>query len=63
MVQLQGEHGSAFSYKTVNTDVLGWIIARASGRNVAQLLSERIWSRVGAEQDWTPSVRRLPAEV
>lgn len=50
-VQLQGEHGSAFSYKTVNTDVLGWIIARASGRNVAQLLSERIWSRLGAEQD------------
>ena len=49
-VQLQGEHGSAFSYKTVNTDVLGWIIARASGRNVAQLLSERIWSRLGAEQ-------------
>ncbi len=30
---------------------LGWIIARATGRNVAQLLSERIWSRLGAEQD------------
>lgn len=50
-VQPQGEHGKAFAYKTVNTDVLGWIIARATGRNVAQLLSERIWSRLGAEQD------------
>ena len=50
-VQLQGEHGSAFAYKTVNTDVLGWVIARVTGRNVAQLLSERIWSRLGAEQD------------
>ncbi|MCE6976204.1 class C beta-lactamase-related serine hydrolase [Pseudomonas frederiksbergensis] len=50
-VQLQGEHGSAFGYKTVNTDVLGWIIARVTGRNVAQLLSERIWSHLGAEQD------------
>jgi CubicO group peptidase (beta-lactamase class C family) len=50
-VQPQGEHGNAFGYKTVNTDVLGWIIARATGRNVAQLLSERIWSRLGAEQD------------
>lgn len=50
-VQLQGDHGSAFAYKTVNTDVLGWIIARATGRNVAQLLSERVWSRLGAEQD------------
>ena len=50
-VQAQGEHGKAFAYKTVNTDVLGWIIARATGRNVAQWLSERIWSRLGAEQD------------
>jgi len=50
-VQSQGEHGQAFGYKTVNTDVLGWVIARATGRNVAQLLSERIWSRLGAEQD------------
>ncbi len=50
-VQPQGEHGKAFAYKTVNTDVLGWIIARTTGRNVAQLLSERIWSLLGAEQD------------
>ncbi|WP_448145670.1 serine hydrolase domain-containing protein [Pseudomonas silesiensis] len=50
-VQLQGEHGRAFAYKTVNSDVLGWVIARVTGRNVAQLLSERIWSRLGAEQD------------
>ncbi|MFC6300909.1 serine hydrolase [Pseudomonas sp. CCM 7893] len=50
-VQPKGKHGRAFGYKTVNTDVLGWVIARATGRNVAQLLSERIWSRLGAEQD------------
>jgi len=49
-VKQRGEHGRAFGYKTVNTDVLGWVIARATGRNVAQLLSERIWSRLGAEQ-------------
>ncbi|NNG60769.1 serine hydrolase [Pseudomonas fragi] len=46
-----GEHGQAFAYKTVNTDVLGWVIARVTGRNVAQLMSERIWQRLGAEQD------------
>ncbi|WP_176664371.1 serine hydrolase [Variovorax sp. SG517] len=50
-VQPEGRHGEAFGYKTVNSDVLGWVIARATGRNVAQLLSERIWSRIGAEQD------------
>jgi len=50
-VQAQGRHGEAFAYKTVNTDVLGWVIARATGQNVAQLLSQRIWSRLGMEQD------------
>lgn len=50
-VKPRGAHGQAFGYKTVNTDVLGWVIARATGRNVAQLLSERIWSRLGSEQD------------
>jgi CubicO group peptidase (beta-lactamase class C family) len=50
-VQPEGRHGAAFGYKTVNSDALGWVIARATGRNVAELLSERIWSRLGAEQD------------
>lgn len=50
-VKKQGEHGAAFGYKTVNTDTLGWIIARSTGKSVADLLSERIWSRMGAEQD------------
>lgn len=47
----QGEHGPAFGYKTINSDALGWVIARASGKSVADLLSERIWSKIGAEQD------------
>lgn len=50
-VRKQGAHGAAFGYKTVNSDALGWIIARTTGRSVADLLSERIWSRIGAEQD------------
>lgn len=50
-VQPLGEHGRSFGYKTVNTDALGWVIARVTGRNVAELLSERLWSRLGAEQD------------
>ena len=50
-VRPAGEHGEAFAYKTVNTDVLGWIVSRVSGRAVTELLSARIWSRMGAEQD------------
>ncbi|MEM6937794.1 MAG: serine hydrolase [Pseudomonadota bacterium] len=50
-VRPAGEHGQAFAYKTVNTDVLGWIVSRVSGQEVTELLSERIWSKIGAEQD------------
>ena len=55
-VQPEGVHGEAFHYRTANTDALGWVLARVSGRSVAQLLSERIWSRLGAEQDAYMSV-------
>lgn len=50
-VKKEGRHGEAFGYKTVNADALGWIISRASGKSVSQLLSEKIWSRLGMEQD------------
>lgn len=55
-VQPEGAHGEAFHYRTANTDALGWVLARVSGRSVAQLLSERIWSKLGAEQDAYMSV-------
>jgi len=50
-VQKQGEHGHSFGYKTVNTDVLGWLISRVTGRPVTEVLSERIWRKMGAELD------------
>ncbi len=50
-VRQKGQHGAAFGYKTVNSDALGWIVARVTGKDVASLLSERLWSRMGAEQD------------
>lgn len=55
-VKPEGRHGQAFGYRTANTDALGWVIARASGQSVPELLSERIWSRLGAEQDAYMSV-------
>ena len=50
-VKQNGDHGEAFGYRTINTDALGWIISRVTGKDLAHLLSERIWSRIGAEQD------------
>lgn len=47
----QGPHGAAFSYKTVNTEVLCWVMKRVTGIPLAELLSQRIWTRIGCEQD------------
>jgi CubicO group peptidase (beta-lactamase class C family) len=47
----EGEHGKAFAYKTVNTDVLGWLIRRATGQSVSDVLSTRIWQKLGVERD------------
>ncbi|MFZ1470514.1 MAG: serine hydrolase [Paracoccaceae bacterium] len=50
-VEKAGSHGDAFGYKTINSDALGWLIARATGKSVAALLEDRIWSRIGAERE------------
>lgn len=50
-VRKEGAHGKAFDYKTVNTEVMAWVMARATGRSFAQLLHERLWAPLGCEED------------
>ncbi|MFT4192472.1 MAG: serine hydrolase [Comamonas sp.] len=47
----EGQHGAAFSYKTVNTEVLAWVLARVTGLRPADLISTRLWQPMGAEHD------------
>lgn len=49
-VQRDGEHGNEFHYKTINSDMLGWIVSRVTGKSVTQLTSEVLWRPMGAEQ-------------
>ena len=46
-----GEHGVGFVYRTVHSEVLGWIVSRVTGKHFADLMSERIWTRLGMEED------------
>lgn len=62
MQEKQGEHGKAFAYKTVNTDVLAFIVRRASGATLSDLLSERIWAPMGAEEDSYYHIDRIGTE-
>ena len=45
------KHGERFTYISCNTDVLGWVIERATGKRLPDLLSELIWSKLGAEEN------------
>ena len=47
----EGEHGQAFAYKTVNTEVMCWVMKRVTGQGLAEMLSERIWQKLGCEED------------
>ena len=42
------EPGKIFAYYNVNSELLGLIIERATGKRYAEYLSEKLWSRIGA---------------
>jgi hypothetical protein len=49
-------HGDLFHYASINTDVLGWIVERVAGRRFVDVMSDLVWSRLGAEHDALLSV-------
>lgn len=55
------EHGGAFSYISPNTDLMAWVIERATNTRYADLLSEHLWSPMGAERNAYITVDRLGA--
>ncbi|MGO8955920.1 MAG: serine hydrolase domain-containing protein [Streptosporangiaceae bacterium] len=46
-----GEHGGPFRYRSILTDVLGWVIERAGGARLHELIAELLWQPMGAEFD------------
>lgn len=50
-VRKAGEHGQGFTYKSVNTEVVGWLISRVAGKPLGQVISERFWAPMGMERD------------
>jgi CubicO group peptidase (beta-lactamase class C family) len=46
-----GPHGGEFSYRSADSDMLGWACERASGARIADLVSALIWQPIGAERD------------
>jgi len=55
--------GTKFSYASAETQVLGLVLARATGRPVAEYLEQKIWQPIGAEADATWLVDRSGQEA
>jgi peptide/nickel transport system ATP-binding protein len=47
----QGPHGGPFEYRSILTDVLGWVLERAGGDTFAALMARHLWQPMGAERD------------
>jgi CubicO group peptidase (beta-lactamase class C family) len=46
-----GENGKSFLYLDQNAILIGWVMERATGEDLPDLLTEHIWAKLGAEQD------------
>ena len=44
-------HGETFLYVSPNSDLLGWVLERASGMPFAALMSQKLWQPLAAESD------------
>jgi hypothetical protein len=56
-----GADGGPFHYVSTNTDLLGWILERASGIRFADLLSNLLWKPMGAQSSAYITVDRFGA--
>jgi CubicO group peptidase (beta-lactamase class C family) len=45
------EHGASFRYRSIETDVLAFVLQRATGVSLADLVSRELWAPMGAEED------------
>ena len=57
--RLPGPHGEVFRYRSPNSDMLGIIVERASGRRVSELMQERLWAPLGARGTVAVTVDRV----
>jgi CubicO group peptidase (beta-lactamase class C family) len=46
-----GPHGGPFRYRSILTDVLAWVIERAGGARLHELITRELWQPMGAEFD------------
>ncbi len=61
LTKSSGPHGGPFNYVSPNTDLLGWVIERATGQRYVDVMSELLWRPLGAARSAYITVDRLGA--
>lgn len=51
LTEQERPHGELFQYRSIETDVLGFVMERVSGLPLAELVSTELWAPMGAEED------------
>ncbi len=44
-------HGASFRYRSIETDVLSFVLQRAAATRLAELVSRELWAPMGAQED------------
>ena len=54
------EPGTTRTYSSINTDILGEVVANATGYTLSVYMREKLWSKIGVENDayWTLSNKK-----
>ena len=47
----KGEHGGDFHYVSLDINVLGWAMERATGARLPDLIRDELWSKLGGEHE------------
>jgi len=50
-LQNDGPHGGPFHYRSILPDVLAWVLERAAGTRLHELIARKLWQPMGAEFD------------
>ena len=61
LTEPDGRHGQRFHYVSTNTDLLAWVIERATGERYADAMGRLLWGPAGAERPAYITVDRLGA--
>jgi CubicO group peptidase (beta-lactamase class C family) len=50
-LKFKNEPGKVFEYQSINTQVLAFVLEKATGKGLQELMQERLWKPLGAESD------------